>query len=153
MPEISLSIEEIIERFKVSLQAFLSKEAYLLQVDANERSITHKLAEHLQCVFPDWHVDCEYNRDGHEPKQISLPNGRYTNVFPDVIVHRRGTNQNLLVVEVKKSSVGDDGADFDRQKLQGYLESLHYQVGIFIVFNTDDSLEAPYQFEIFSHSD
>ncbi len=148
--QINLSTEEVIKRVEVSLQAFLSKESYLLQVDAHERSITHKLAEHLQCVFPDWHVDCEYNREGHEPKHIFLPKGEHVSVFPDIIVHRRGERQNLLIIEAKKSSAGDNSADFDRQKLQGYLKSLRYQVGIFIVFGTDDSLGAPYRLEIFS---
>ncbi len=45
------------------------KDKALLAVSANERSITHKLAEYLQTAFPEYNVDCEYNRDGDDPKR------------------------------------------------------------------------------------
>ena len=61
--------------------------------------------------FPLYSVDIEYNRKGLgvDPKDIEMPgaNGVSTTskVFPDIIVHERGTNvRNLLVVEVKKST-------------------------------------------------
>lgn len=42
----------------------LSKnDAFLLEGNVNERSISHKLAEYLQQEFNDWNVDYEYNRD------------------------------------------------------------------------------------------
>jgi hypothetical protein len=44
-------------------------------------------------------VDPEYNRDGHEVKRSDG-----VIVVPDVIVHHRGTSDNLLVIEVKKST-------------------------------------------------
>jgi hypothetical protein len=69
----------------------------LLDVNANERSITHKLAEHLQREFPNWHVDCEYNRLGSDTKRLQIrsigePNVEDTEaktVFPDIIVHHK----------------------------------------------------------------
>ena len=45
-------------------------------MDANERSLTHKLAEYLQCEFPDWHVDCEYNRHGLDVKRLAIHSWR-----------------------------------------------------------------------------
>lgn len=61
--------------------------------------------------FPDFDVDCEYNRDGVAPKKIGhlglYPDDDDTEaetVFPDIIVHRRGTEQNYLVIEAKKST-------------------------------------------------
>lgn len=41
-------------------------------MNANERSMTHKFAEHLQKYFPGWNVDCEYNRNGVSPKLLNL---------------------------------------------------------------------------------
>lgn len=44
-----------------------------------------------------YNVDCEYNRDGDDSKQIDGDK-----VYPDFIVHRRGSNEdNLLIIEFK----------------------------------------------------
>ena len=57
--------EDVKRRVIAAICALYRHDRELLDVDANERSITHKLAEHLQREFPEWHVDCEYNRVGH----------------------------------------------------------------------------------------
>ena len=92
------------------IRALVLNDVYLLENDLHERTITHKLAEYLQPLFPGWNVDCEYNRDGHEPKRVRLRpipeqgGDEGSNVFPDIIVHRRGDNDhNLLIIEAKKS--------------------------------------------------
>jgi hypothetical protein len=46
---------------------------FLLEHNLNERSITHKFAELLQRVFPEWDVDCEYNRNHDKMKTLNLP--------------------------------------------------------------------------------
>src|SRR4051794_34946638 len=80
-----------------ALQMLLDRDADLLVFDANERSITHRFAMYLQELLPAWHVDCEYNRDGHDPKRVELPtlcprddDSDAKTVFPDVIAHQRG---------------------------------------------------------------
>lgn len=45
------------------MKSFYEKERYLLENNANERSLTHKLAEYLNLEFQDFDVDCEYNLD------------------------------------------------------------------------------------------
>lgn len=85
--------EMVIEAFRKLMKI----DSYLLQVDANERSISYRLGLHLQSFFTDWDVDCEYNRDGVEPKRIGYldlhPDGaedaEARTVFPDIIVHKR----------------------------------------------------------------
>ncbi|MGH8646820.1 MAG: hypothetical protein ACREX4_21110 [Gammaproteobacteria bacterium] len=66
----------------------------LPEVDANERSISHRFGMYLQMEFPIYHVDCEYNRDEVDPKRIGHlnlhPDAEDTvgqTVFPDIIVH------------------------------------------------------------------
>lgn len=118
------------------------RDSYLLAVDAHERAIAHRLASYLQDQFTDWDVDCEYNRDGHEPKRLDLPprqhppdDDRATTVYPDIIVHRRGTSDNLLVIEMKKTTHTDaDGVDerFDKLKLQQYKSKLSYRHALFL---------------------
>jgi hypothetical protein len=56
-------------------------------------------------------------------------------VFPDIIVHRRETEDNLLVIELKKSSSGVK-KDFDYAKLQGYKSELSYRFAMFICLGT-----------------
>lgn len=105
----------------------------LLALGANERSITHKLAEHLQRRFQTWNVDCEYNRRGANQKRLQMlardeavdPSAdEAVTVYPDVIVHRRNRQENLAVVEVKKQ----DGAknSWDREKVESFSGSPEY---------------------------
>jgi hypothetical protein len=119
------NVEELLEQ---ALKELFKHDEYLLRVDANERSITHKLAEYVQRFCPDWHVDCEYNRDAELPKRLLVSSLSPTKtdtdaktVFPDIVVHQRGTDTNLLVVEVKKSSNCEDGS-FDKNKLRAFQE-------------------------------
>jgi hypothetical protein len=179
------------EKILATLNVLLSQDAHLLKNDVNERSITHKLAEYIQQVTPDWNVDCEYNKHGTDTKRLGMDaralltaikellakvlqeskitesnaelvmdnidlhekqvdiygekvpekiaqslytqinkkmnsgeleefNGmleiivtkanslkgfiQSVNIYPDIIVHHRGTNDNLVVIEAKKSS-------------------------------------------------
>jgi hypothetical protein len=110
-----------------ALQQLFDKDAELLIRDIHERTITGRLADHLRPHFPEWNVDCEYNRDGHEIKKVD---GNI--VVPDIIVHHRGTPDNLLVIEVKKSNTRAADEE-DIAKLHSYREShLRYQHGLFL---------------------
>jgi hypothetical protein len=135
-----MTAAEILHRLKGALLVFCERDRYLLTVDANERSISHKIAEYLQPEFEDWNVDCEYNRDGHEPKALTSlpqfrgPEGMGSRVFPDIIVHRRGqrgAEGNLLVIEVKKSQ-DESGIEADTVKLECYLGDLDYRYAVLL---------------------
>jgi hypothetical protein len=112
--EVSLRIDRAIRRFK-------NKHSKLLDVRANERSLTHKLAECLQLEFEEYDVDCEYNRRGTDVKRLErlLFGGAPSDdldartVYPDIIVHRRGEDENVLVIEAKKQGV-DDTIDLEK---------------------------------------
>jgi hypothetical protein len=52
---------DIIEKLTIAIEMFFSNDAWLLEKDLSERSITHKLAEYLQPLFLNYNVDCEYN--------------------------------------------------------------------------------------------
>jgi len=135
---------EILFHVKRALNILLKNDLWLLQSDANERSISHKLAEYLQQEFQDWNVDCEYNRDGLDPKALVFPSEQPTaddehakTVFPDIIVHHRNTLDNLLVIEMKKSS-NPTSPDFDRQKLKAFVKQKGYRLGLFIQVQVGD---------------
>jgi hypothetical protein len=123
---------------RYALEQLLKRDAYLLQVDANERSITARLAMYLQEALPDWQVDCEYNRDGVDPKRLQhldlYPDSEDTEaktVFPDVIAHIRGTKRNYLVIELKKTT-NTVPREVDLGKLRGYKRELTYVHALFI---------------------
>lgn len=67
----NFSKEEICNRIEIVYTELIKKDRYLLEVDANERSITNRLALYLKSVFPEYDVDCEYNRNGKHPKKLS----------------------------------------------------------------------------------
>ena len=134
-----LSLEDVKQRVINAICALYRYDRELLDVNANERSITHKLAEHLQREFPEWHVDCEYNRLGRDTKRLQFNIGEpkpddieAKTVFPDIIVHRRMTRKNLLVMEVKKASGQANTGDI--KKLKGFtrVPEYQYQYGLFL---------------------
>ena len=122
-----------------ALECLLREDAHLLKADVNERSISHRFGMYLQSQFPKHHVDCEYNRDGIEPKRIGpidlhpdVDDTEGKTVFPDIIVHVRGTDKkNYLVIEFKKST-SKVNRGIDRRKLTGYKRDLKYEFALFV---------------------
>jgi len=143
---------------KRAVRKLLTKDGFLIRNDVNERSITHWLASHLQREFPGWQVDCEYNRNHEDPKTLCLPrrndlSSDDTNahtVFPDIIVHRRDRDDNLLVIEVKKSPTTPEAEEFDKQKLRAFKKELGYRCAAFISLATDADAE-PYRIQWIDH--
>jgi hypothetical protein len=165
-----MNFDRIKRRVLTAIEILRIKDQYLLKHDINERSLTHKLAEHLQYVIGDsLTVDCKFNKSIENPKSIKIlesrlnllrPNRennlcdgdgeiyRVVSVYPDIIVHRRGDNlHNKLVIEVKKTS-NTCGNDYDIEKLRSYtdtsfMEGLHYEWGAFIKFTTPQNHYIP----------
>jgi len=97
--------------------------------------MTHKFAEALQIVFRAWHVDCEYNREGKVPKTIDLPKFPGKAIIPDIIIHRRESRDNLLIIEAKTSEASQAEIAYDKQKLDSYITgNLGYRYALFLTF-------------------
>lgn len=143
--EMQAEFEDILEKVLRAEERFMEADKELLTSDANERSITHKLAEHLQSEFPEWNVDCEYNRNKLDPKRLPIkkPDAAddtdIVTVYPDIIVHRRGFKQNLLVIEAKKVNSRD--SDFDIAKLKAFTgdPEYEYRFGLLLMLDTSQS--------------
>jgi hypothetical protein len=136
--------EEVGERLEGALQRLLEYDSYLLEQNLNERSISHKLAVHLGDEFPEWDVDCEYNREFDRVKRVDIevpdPSADDTEaktVYPDIIIHQRNEEDNLLVVEVKKSNNTDSG-DYDIRKLEAFQRDLNYRNAYFVMINVHE---------------
>ena len=141
---------EDMDRFVKAVQCFIENEKFLLKNDLNERTMTHKLAEYLQRVYCEYHVDCEYNRmpdkstESYIKKTLPINRNKISwddttgaTVFPDIIIHKRGTNENnFIVIEVKKK-VNSSSRELDFLKLRAFtsLSGLKYKYGIYIEFD------------------
>jgi zona occludens toxin (predicted ATPase) len=115
----------------------------------------------MQNHFGDnYDVDCEYNKNLSDIKTIHvlkselekiykfknknfkiLKNEFTISVYPDIIVHKRNTNDNLLIVEVKKKPSNIYKIKYDFIKLKHYTKKtgksgIGYEYGAFICFDT-----------------
>ncbi len=120
-----------------------------MQNNLNERSVSFRFAMHLAKLFPEWDVDCEYNRmirpngeyTGHDywakavnieyKGHISAEDDEAKTVYPDIIIHHRGTKDNLAIIEIKMQWKNSK-KDFDFKKLQAYKSDLNYEYCVYI---------------------
>lgn len=136
-------MREIVESaLDKALEQLLRSDGAILTMDVNERSISHRLALYLEPLFPGWNVDCEYNRNHDDPKRLNIrrrnilsDDTQATTVFPDIIVHRRGTDDNFVVIEMKKTTSQEEDA-YDLEKLDAFKKQLRYQYAIFVKVKT-----------------
>jgi hypothetical protein len=74
-----------------AIDRFVECEKHLLAADANERSMSHRIAVYLEQEMPGYDVDREYNRDGFDVKRLDLAqrltssdnDEAVTRVYPD----------------------------------------------------------------------
>lgn len=140
-----------------SLRLLANEDGNLLKANVHERTLTHCIAVYLRQALTDWHVDVEYNRDvtceGNvkklPPKANSCPNAKNSEprpVFPDIIVHHRDTDKNLLVIEAKKSSSTQDKSEAVR-KLEAFTQGhLNYSIGVFLRIPVEETEEVQMEF-------
>lgn len=124
-----------------ALRGFYADEAFLFAKDVGERTLTHRLAVHLEKQFPGWNVDCDYNRLGE--RRLRMPHGTIVStddefgksVYPDIVVHQREIPSNLLAIEVRKTS-NHQPPDHDRHKLRALTDPhlwFAYGIGLYLV--------------------
>lgn len=136
--------DSVKQKVKNSLKKLRAKDRELLEINVNERTISHKLAEYLQNEFPDYSVDCEYNRHVDIKKTLEIPDNHIgwddtesKTVFPDIIIHKRMSDKdNLLIIEMKKTS-NKINRSFDLSKIQAFMTPpYNYKLGLFLEINT-----------------
>lgn len=140
----SFSADYIVAAIEAAIDKLIETDEYLLKVDSSERSITHRLAIHLCPHFPGLDIDCEFNRDGFDPKRLALSERPVQDgdpdavtVFPDIIVHQRGaSDRNLLAIEVKKAT-SLVNSNYDYRKLKAFRIELGYAFALHIVIGYD----------------
>lgn len=125
------------------------EDRHLLMVDVSERCIAARLAMYLRDAQPaDYDVDVEYNRHGPDKKQLydlmdehdcarDRRRDEGQTVLPDVIVHKRSVDSNLLIIEMKKSA-NQRGLERDRRRIRAFRDELGYEFGALVVCKTGD---------------
>ncbi len=134
-----ISDAEIKRNICIALDLLYKDDAFLLEKSVHERSIAHKLAEYLQRQFPGWHVDCEYNKHGILtkilPRECRGEHQEY--VYPDINIHRRNTDCNLVIFEIKPNK-SNSVNECDNAKLIEFTRHdgpYKYRLGVFIGFD------------------
>lgn len=121
---------EIASLLCTAIRKVFENDLYLLEINAHERTICAHLAGYLKELFTNWHVDVEYNRSGVDPKKIGIGEVPES-IFPDIIIHKRGSKDNLLVLELKKGeSLAPDQRDII--KLEAIAKTYGYRYSVFI---------------------
>jgi hypothetical protein len=124
-----------------AIREFYAREQFLFEKDLGERTLTHRMAVHIERQFDGWEVDCDYNRLGERLLKlphgtiISTDDGLGKSIFPDIAVHRRAVPENLLAVEVRKE-INHQPVEHDHHKLRGLTDPhlwFAYRLGVLLI--------------------
>lgn len=118
-------------KIREALKLFIAKDKQtLLRVDIYEPTISHRIAVYLEELFPEFDIDCEYNKTLLGKKKDM--NGKV--IRPDIIIHTRMTNEtNSVIAEIKKSGKNSKLAKADIEKLKRCMNgTLNYDLGVFV---------------------
>ena len=134
-----MPLEYFNDALKTALDMLFYKDQYLIcngeHYYVSERSIAHKLGGYLSQLIHEYDVDCEFNRNLDVVKKM----GGHK-IIPDIIIHKRGNNNdNLIVIEVKPRW-NDKREDFinDENKLKyltNYNNQYRYKYGLSLIIN------------------
>jgi hypothetical protein len=80
-------------------------------------------------------------------KSIDNSDTNGASVYPDIIVHHRGTRDNFIVIEAKKSSNLQEHQEegqckCDHCKLRAYKKDLSYHYAFFVIFPVGNDYES-----------
>ena len=135
-----------------ALGEFYGRETFLLEHDLGERTLTHRLAVHLEQQFPGWEVDCDFDRLGE--RTLRLPHGTIVStddhlaksIYPDIVVHQREIPNNLLAIEVRKKA-NHQPPEHDQHKLRALTDPhlwFAYMIGVYLVLGKNSVVSDVY---------
>ena len=154
-------IVELIGIFEKAKEKFLKDEKEIIEIDINERTLSARLMFHLQTIlledelyrekYKTYSVDCEYNRINEIEYKI-LKVCEYIEktknfeevdkkVYPDIIVHKRNENNNLIVIEMKKANSYIKKKENDKNRLKAMtnprkLNNFNFILGVYFEVDT-----------------
>ncbi len=109
------------------------------QLNIRERAVMGRLARFMVPYYQGWDIDTDHERIGDDPKYLYvLPNGEPGEkpIIPDIIVHKLGVKENLLVVELKLHDNTNFALDLWKLTHMTRLAGMYaYMVGAHVVLN------------------
>lgn len=127
-----------------ALDKLYKEDKYLIDKHLHEQCIVFRFALYFynmiqESEFKDYDLDIEYNRNGNKTKCIT----NYENgVRPDLILHKRGNdNNNLLVLEFKKGE-SDIITINDKSKIKEFINpnmNYRYKNGAIVLITPNRS--------------
>ena len=132
------NLEEIKDKIDSAINSFLTNEKDLFEIDSNERTISQNFSTYLKPIFPEWDVDCDYNRDMKNIKKLEIK-GEIKSIYTDISIHHRESQENYIVIEIKKSpphSISNKKVKANLKRLQKMTsdDKYHYKYGLFALF-------------------
>ena len=135
-----------LDKVVAALREFYAREIFLFEHDLGERTLTHRLAVHLEKQFAGFDVDCNYDRLG--ARTLRLPHGTIVStddhlaksVFPDIVVHQREIPNNLVAIELRKDS-NHQPVEHDRHKLVALTDPhiwFAYWIGLLLILSRNN---------------
>ena len=145
-------METELNKVITALTEFYGRETYLFANDLGERTLTHRLAVHLEKQFAGWEVDCDYDRLGE--RTLRLPHGTIVStddhlaksIYPDIVVHQRKIPNNLLAIELRKAS-NHQPPEHDQHKLRALTDPhlwFAYWIGLYLVLGKNSVVSDVY---------
>jgi len=130
-----------LDKVVAALAELYAREAFLFEQDLGERTLTHRLAVHLERHFSGFEVDCNYDRLG--ARTLRLPHGTIIStddhlgksIYPDIVVHQREIPNNLLAIEVRKAN-NHQPIEHDEHKLSALTDPhlwFAYWIGALVI--------------------
>jgi hypothetical protein len=135
-----------LDKVVAALKEFYAREVFLFAQDLGERTLAHRLAVQLEKQFPDFDVDCDFDRLG--PRTLQLPHGSIVStddhlgksIYPDIVVHQRSVPNNLIAIEVRKAG-NHQPLEHDRQKLRALTDPhiwFAYWIGVLLTLGKNN---------------
>jgi len=129
---------DLMESVQACVRRLYSRDYSLIERGVHEMALTFRLGMYLQKAFPQYDVDCEYNRNVREPKRTPY-NAQGHSTRPDILIHRREQNfpTNLVLLEAKR--VGDHISPYDLRKVRYFVHGdrvgnpYRYQLGVVLL--------------------
>lgn len=143
-----INLKNLKGMFLEANRAFLENHASLLKRELSERCLCGALMYELNKQLEkngcnNYYADIEFNRNKKRIKQLPNDDGFINNILPDIIVHSRGkeTPDNLLVLEMKKSSARREAKERDKNRLSLLTSSYpyKYKLGVYYEINHNES--------------
>ena len=144
-------IIELMDIFEKAKNKFLKEEKEIIEIDVNERTLSARLMFHLQTLLLNdnlyketynfYSVDCEYNRMNKDMKKIIQEDNIVNLIYPDIILHKRNSNDNLIAIEMKKANSYIKKKENDKNRLKAMtnprkLNNFNYILGVYFEVDT-----------------